>query len=150
MSELSKVERIDKFGHCCYCSAYLLTKRVVDGKVVDMFTPNYDQTTFLLDNGSQMQITLCKKCKSSIDLNSAEVHTDIMNAVMKGWELESNALVADETKPEWTAEVGEKYLSDMGKLAIDCNSENLDRYVIQEKVIKLQNLEVTDVPNIDS
>lgn len=145
MSELSKVERIDRFGHCCYCSDYLLTKRVVDGKVTDMFLPTYDQTVFLLDNGSQMQITLCKKCKSTLELNDAQVHADIMSAVFKGWELESNALVADETKPEWTKEVGEKYLKDMSELSIHCNSETLDAYKIQEKVIELRNLSVEEI-----
>lgn len=142
---LSKTERIDRFGHCCYCSAYLLTKRVVDGKVVDMFTPQYDQTTFLLDNGSQMQITICKKCKSSVDLKCPEVHTEIMEAVMKGWELENKALVADETKPDWTAEVGDKYLSDMGKLCIDCNCETMEHYKKQERAIELAGMKVEEI-----
>lgn len=150
MSELSKTERIDKFGHCCTCSKYLLTKRVVDGKVVDIFTPDYDQTVFLLDNGSQMQITICKHCKNTLDLEDAQVHTDIMNACFKGWELESNALVADETKPEWTAEVGEKYLNDMSKLNIDCNSENLDKYTIQTKSLELAGAKIEELKEVET
>ena len=133
MDELSKVERIDRFGHCCYCSAYLLTKRVVDGKVVDMFTPQYDQTVFLLDNGSQMQITLCKKCKGSIDLNDEQVHADIMAAVMKGWELETKLLVANTEEKQWTEEFGKQYLDNMSKLDIDCHADTIDKNALEVK-----------------
>lgn len=145
MSELSKVERIDRFGHCCYCSDYLLTKRVVDGKLTDMFLPTYDQTIFLLDNGAQMQITLCKKCKSTLELNDAKVHEDIMNSVFKGWELETAKTVADESKPDYTEEVRQKELEEYKTLSIHCNSESLDNYKIQEKVIQLRNLKVEEI-----
>lgn len=143
MSELT--DRIDRFGHCCCCGKNLLTKRVVDGKVVDMFTPFYDETIFLLENGSQMQITICKTCKSTTDLNSPKVQNNIMDACIKGWELETKMLVADEKYPDWTEEKGKEYINTMKKLNINCNSENLDKYTLQNKVIELKNLEVLDI-----
>lgn len=138
-------DNIDKFGHCVVCHKNLLTKRVVDGKVIDMFLPFYDDTMFLLDNGSQMQVTICKHCKADKDLSDPKVHRDIMDAVMKGWELETKMLVADEKQPQWTEEHGKNYLETMGKLNIHCNSEKLDRYLLQQKVVELKNLKVEEV-----
>lgn len=133
---------IDKFGHCVVCHKDLLTKRIVDGKVVDMFLPIYDETMFLLNSGSQMQVTICRPCKQLTDLSDTKVHNDIMAAVQKGWQLESKLLVDNNT---WTKEQGDKYLNDMDKLDIDCNSENLDKYVIQQRQMVLLNANVTSV-----
>lgn len=138
-------DNIDKFGHCCVCHKNLLTKRVVDGKVVDMFTPFYDETIFLLDSGSQMQITICKTCKASTDLNDRKIHQDIMDACMKGWELETKMLVADEKLPDWDEKKGKEYLDTMRKLNIHCNSEKLDKYSLQSKVIELRNFKVEEI-----
>lgn len=125
---------IDKFGHCVVCHQNLLTKRVVDGKVVDMFLPTYDETMFLLDNGSQMQVTICKTCKETTDLFDPTVHDNIMQAIQKGWELETKLLVDNNT---WTKEHGDNYLNTMSELSIDCNSENLDKYAIQTRQMEL-------------
>lgn len=142
---LSVQEKIDRFGHCLVCGDNLLTKRIVNGKVVDMFLPTYSDTMFLLDSGSQMQITICKSCKDKVDLNDPKVHDVIMKSCMKGWELESKAMLADETKPEWTQEVCNKYLDDMSKLSIHCNSDDLDKYAIQTKIIQLRNMKVEEI-----
>lgn len=147
MSELT--DRIDKFGHCCCCGKNLLTKRVVDGKVVEMFLPFYDETVFLLDNGSQMQITICKHCKATTDLSDRKIHQDIMDACMKGWELETKMLVADEKHPDWTEEKGKEYLDTMSKLSIHCNSESLDKYAIQNKIVELRNFKVEEISNVE-
>lgn len=142
---MSNTDNIDKFGHCCVCHKNLLTKRVVDGHVIDMFLPEYDDTVFLLNNGSQMQITICKNCKEISDLSDEKLHQNIMEACMKGWELETKMLVADEKQPDWTEEHGEKYLDKMSQLSINCNSENLDKYSLQCKVIELRNLKVEEI-----
>lgn len=126
-------DNIDKFGHCCLCTKNLITKRVVDGKVIDMFLPIHDHTDFLLDNGSIMKVCICKPCKESIDLSSVEVHSNIMDAVNKGWELESKMLVEDETHPMWTKEYGEKYLHEMAQLSISYHADNLDKNVLAER-----------------
>lgn len=139
-------DNIDRFGHCCLCHMNLLTKRVVDGKVIDMFLPTYSDTMFLLDNGSQMQVTICKKCKEKTDLNDTVVHFNIMEAVTKGWKLETAMLVADEKHPEFTAEKGEKYMKKMRTLNIECHSENMDKYAIQQKQIDMLNIKVAELP----
>ncbi len=139
---LSKVERIDRFGHCCYCADNLLTKRVVDGKVVDMFLPTYDDTMFLLNNGSQMQITICKKCKSSIDLTDSGVQKEIMDACMKGWELDTQIKVDNKEIDE---EQRNRILDSHYKLEIDCHSSNLDKHVIQGRALELLNIKVEEI-----
>lgn len=136
------VDNIDRFGHCVICHKNLLTKRVVDGKVIDMFLPTYSDTMFLLNNGSQMQVTICKTCKSQNELTSPEIQSNIMEACMKGWELDTKLKV--ETK-EMTEEQREKVIGEYSKLGIDCHSENLDKHVIQNKVIEIMKLSVEEV-----
>lgn len=134
---MSNTDDIDRFGHCSFCHKNLITKRVVDGKVIDMFLPEHDHTDFLLNNGSIMKVCMCKPCKESIDLNNEEVHKDIMQAVQKGWELETKLLVAGEIKPQWTKEQGDKYLENMSKLDINCHADNVDKNVLEVKSRKL-------------
>lgn len=130
-------DNIDRFGHCVVCHMNLITKRVVDGKVVEMFMPIHAETTFLLDNGSQMKVCMCKPCQEKTDLQDPVVQANIMEAVQKGWELETKILVADEKLPEWTQEYADKYLAKMSELAIDCHSEDLAANVIQERIKEL-------------
>ena len=137
---------IDKFGHCVICHRYLLTRKVVDGKIVDMFLPIYDETFFLLNNGSQMQVTICKPCKQITNLSDPIVHDNIMRAVQKGWILENKLLVADPKIPEWTAEFGDKYLANQAKLSIDIHSEGLDKFEIQTRQMQILNKTVEPLP----
>lgn len=146
MSDIT--DKIDRFGHCVGCGENLLVKRVVNGRVVDMFKPIYDHTIFLLDNGSEMQVTICKKCKSTLDLNCSKVQEDIMEACIKGWDLESKILVEDESKPEWTKERANEYMKDMACLNIDCHSENLDKHVVQNRQFEILNFKVEEVSNV--
>ena len=147
-------DNIDRFGHCVVCHKHLITKRVVDGQVIDMFLPIHDHTDFLLDNGSIMKVCICKPCKESVDLSDPTVHSNIMDAVYKGWELETKILVEDEGQPLWTKEHGEKYLHDMAQLNISEHADNLDKNVLAEnskelsiafREVKKLNLEVSNV-----
>ena len=137
---------IDRFGHCVICHKNLLIKRIVDGKEVDMFMPIYSETKFLLNTGSEMSVTICKPCKETNDLNDPIVKDNIMQAVYKGWELENKILVADENNPSWTEEFGAKYLANQATLSIDMNSEDLDKYVIQQRQMELLNKKVELLP----
>lgn len=110
---MSNTDDIDKYGHCVICHKNLLSKRVVDEKIVDMFLPIYDHTFFMLNDGSQMQVTICKPCKNSIDLTDIDVHKDIMESVQKGWDLDKR--MAD--NPLWE--------SHRIKLNINFHSENI-------------------------
>lgn len=135
-------DNIDRFGHCVVCHKNLLVKRIVDGVVVDMFSPLFDETNFILNNGSEMKVTICKKCKENNDLTQEDTHKMIMDAVYKGWELETKMLVNDEKAIEWDEEYAKKYLNKMRSLDIDCHSENMDKYLIQTRQMELLNKEV--------
>src|ERR1043165_3892177 len=126
-------DNIDRFGHCVCCHKNMLTKRVVDGKVIDMFLPEHDHTDFLLDNGSIMKVCMCKPCKQNVDLTSNKVQENIMEACLKGWELETKALVADQMLPNWTEETAQYYLKKMALLNIDCHADALSPVAVQDR-----------------
>ena len=133
------IDSIDRFGFCVVCHANLITKRVVDGKVIEMFLPIHGHTEFLLNNGSKMVVCMCKPCQEKTDLRDPVVQSNIMEAVQKGWELETKILVADEKLSEWTQEYADNYLAKMSELTIDCHSEDLAANVIQERIKELVN-----------
>lgn len=126
-------DNIDKFGLCVFCHRDLITKRVVDGKVIEMFTPDHGHTEFLLNNGSRMQVCMCRTCRESVDLTAPAIQDMIMKAVQKGWELEVRILVADEKHPQWTEGFGKAYLETMSKLNIDTHSDTLDKVRLEER-----------------
>lgn len=142
---MSHTDNIDRFGHCCVCHKNMITKRVVDGKVIDMFLPDHDHTDFLLDNGSIMKVCMCKSCKANVDLTSPKVHKYIMEACLKGWELETKALIADESLPNWNEDTAKIYLEKMSKLNIDCHSDSFSPVAVQDRVKELNKLMVADV-----
>lgn len=141
---LPKLDRIDRFGHCVICAENLLVKRVVDGKLIEMFKPIYDHTFFLLNTASQMQVTVCKVCKEKFDLNDPEIQKDIMAACYKGWELETKIKV-DEKEEPWTEELRDKLLDERVKLSIDCHSEPLDKAVVQARQFELLKFKVKNI-----
>lgn len=137
---MSNTDNIDRFGHCVCCHRNMITKRVVDGKVIDMFLPDHDHTDFLLDNGSIMKVCMCKSCKENVDLTSEKVHRYIMEACQKGWELETKQLIADEKLPYWTEETAKTYLDHMAQLSIDCHADSLSPVVVQDRVKALSKI----------
>ncbi len=142
---ISRLERIDRYGHCVFCTKNMIVKRVVDGKVISMFTPDHGHTEFLLDTGSRMRVCICKKCKAKVDFSDPVIQKMIMDAVQRGWELETKTLIADDSKPEWTEEFGKKYLETMSKLNIDCHSENLDKPALDARIKQILNPVVEEI-----
>lgn len=130
-------DNIDRFGHCVVCHKNLIVKRVVDNQVVEMFLPIHDHTDFMLNNGSVMKVCICKPCKASAELSNPVVHSNIMEAVNKGWELETKMLVANEKEVQWTEEYGQSYLNKMRELDIDTHADGLDKQVLVDKSVKL-------------
>lgn len=134
---LDRLERIDRFGYCVMCTKNMLTKRVVDGKVIEMFTPDHGHTEFLLDSGSRMQVCMCRQCRENVDLTKSSIQKMIMDSVQKGWELEVKALVADENQSQWTEQFGKNHLEVMSKLNIDCHSESMDKVAVESRQLEL-------------
>jgi len=133
------IDNIDRFGFCVLCHKNLITERVVDNQVIKMFLPIHGHADFMLDNGSIMKVCICNPCKESVDLNDEQIHKNIMEAVQKGWELETKALIADNNYPDWNEESGKAYLERMSKLNIDCNSDNMNQSEITDRRRELLN-----------
>lgn len=121
---------IDRFGHCVICHKNLIYKRIVDGKEMELFMPIHDHTDFMLNSGSIMKVCMCKPCKESTDLHDPLVHDSIMQAVQKGWELETKLLVENKT---WEKDHGEKYLKEMAKLNIALHADNIEKRTLETK-----------------
>ncbi len=112
----------DRYGHCCKCHKDLLVPRVVGGKQIMMFTPQFDQTEFVLNNKSRMVVCMCKKCKK-MDLHDPKVQEKIMESVKLGWDMEQGN---DKRQP-----------SDYQDLSILFHSEGIDDYVVQDRFKKI-------------
>lgn len=170
---LPRLDRIDRFGQCCCCTRHLLIDRVIDGKVQKVWAPEYGDVTFLLNDGSKMQVTICKICQNTYDFKEPSTHKDIMDAVMKGWELETKKLTTEGgDTPEgnfirWSKENGEKYLSLMSKKNIHCHIDSISKEALVERSKELgkefhakiiadrsiknsEEVQVLEVPNVIS
>lgn len=123
---------IDRYGHCCKCHRNLIVERVSDGKVIHMFTPDKEETEFLLDDGSRMRVCVCKQCKMTIDFNDEKTCDNIMEAVVNGWKVEVDTLVADEKRPEWDTERARSHMKVYGKKKILFHSENTENHVVED------------------
>ena len=132
----------DRYGHCVKCARNLLLPRIVGGKEVMMFTPEFDQTEFVISNKSKMVVCMCKTCKASVDLTDPDVQSDIMDSVKAGWDMEMG--VVGLNKPEAKEDIKElKVKKDVrapkhyNELSILFHSEGIDDYVIQNRLKEL-------------
>ena len=113
----------DKYGHCCFCHKNLILPRVVGGQQIMMFTPDFDQTEFVISNKSRMVVCMCKDCKSGVDLHNPIIHNSIMESVKLGWDGESGD---NKRQPK-----DYKYIN------ILFHSEGIDDYVVRNRLNKL-------------
>lgn len=125
----------DEYGHCVWCHKNMLVERVSDMKVIKMFTPDYDETEFLLNDGSRMRVAICKPCKANI---TDEDNQKIMACVIKGWQKEVDMLVKDEKRPDWTEERAEAHMDKYSSLQIVTNSTNLPQDICEEKLAEFK------------
>lgn len=113
----------DQYGHCVNCHKNLLVPRIVGGKEIMTFTPDFDQTEFVISNKSRMVVCMCKPCKASIDLSDPMVHDNIMKCVKDGW----------------AGELGkDRCPNDANNLDILFHSENIDDYVVQNRLSEME------------
>jgi hypothetical protein len=137
----------DVYGHCCLCHTNLLLPRVVGGKEIMMFTPDFDQTEFVLNNKSRMVVCMCKPCKASVNLSDADVHAQIMESVIAGWDMEMGSVATPEEPQAKNVEpLMQKMLLEKQEvrapkgykdLSILFHSEGIDDYVVQNRFKEL-------------
>lgn len=114
----------DKFCHCVLCHKHLITERVVGNHIEKVFTPDKDETIFLLDDGSQMRVTICKKCKDGL---TDKEYDKVMKSVIKGWQKEMDML------PHWSKQKKKDYMDRYSKKKILCKTEGLDDEIVKKK-----------------
>jgi len=106
---------IDRYGHCVTCGKNMLIEQVIDGKSEERLSAEYEEVQYLLDDGSRMRVAICRKCKSEGKHDDTK---KVMQTVVNGWKKEVDDLVADNKKPDWTKERGEKHMKKYSSLAI--------------------------------
>ena len=114
----------DCFGHCCLCHKNMLVEEVIGGKVQMRFLPDYDETEYLLDDGSKMRVALCKPCKSQL---SEKHHDKVMGSIIKGWRVEVDNL------KHWDKAKKDAYMEIYSQKQIVCKSENVPVDVLDKK-----------------
>lgn len=121
----------DLYGHCVSCHENLMMEQAIGGKLIKRFKPKQTFTSFVMSDGSNMKVMICKKCLKSLDEKKEK---EIMECVVKGWEYETNILVADQTSG-WNQERKDRYMDKYSKLEIAFHDKNFPNDV---KEIKLQ------------
>ncbi len=106
----------DKFGHCVVCHQNMLIEKVIDNKVVRVLKPIYEETEYLLDDGSTMNVAICRFCKNELTEKDNDY---VMKCVKRGWELELEML------NDWSEAKKKDYLDRYSKKEIVANSEGM-------------------------
>lgn len=119
----------DKFGYCVFCHKYLMEEKVMEGEVQLVFTKDRKETVFMLDDGSQMRVCICKGCKENLKESD---HNVIMQSVVKGWEKEVESLV------HWTEDQRIDHMVKYSKKKILFKSEGMKEKEAKEKFKKVK------------
>ena len=114
----------DKYGHCCLCHKNMLIEEAVGGKIIKRFLPDYDETQYLLDNGSKMRVAICKPCKETL---TEKDEPKIMDCVIKGWQVEVDNINT------WAKEKKEAYMSVYSQRKIICKSDDVPQDILDKK-----------------
>ena len=99
----------DCWGHCCKCHRDLTLTQVIDSVPTKRLSVDYDETEYLLDNGSKMRVAICKQCKDTLN---GKDEPEIMACVKRGWKKELESL------HHWSEEKKSAYMEKYGKLKI--------------------------------
>jgi len=125
----------DCFGHCIKCHKNMYIEQIIDCKPTWRFNGEYTEQKFLLSNGSNMRVPMCKTCKNTL---TDEDSKEIMACVIRGWEKESDELVKNKDKKNWDKKKRDKYMEEYSKLKIVGSSENIDKDVLKKKLKKFK------------
>jgi hypothetical protein len=126
----------DKYGHCVVCHKNMIIKQIIDQKEKERFTSDYDETEYLLSDGSKMRVAICRNCKFELK----EGHSDkIMKTVHRGWVEEVKGIEG------WDDKKRDAYLNKYSKLKIVCKSDNTPEDVLNDRLSEFHKKEVAHV-----
>ena len=132
MSNIKKIVA-DTYGHCVLCHTNMIYEQVIDSKVQQRFHTDYGEITYLLDDGSNMRVAVCKKCQAIME-DDIEEKGYIMDCVKEGWKAETRKLVEDKNKTDWDEKRRKKYLDRYNKLNIVIKSDNVAKDVLNRRL----------------
>ena len=112
----------DKYGYCVLCHRNLRYEQVINDKVMMRFDTDYDETEYLLDDGSKMRVAICKPCKAGL---TDEHNTKVMDSVKAGWVEEVKTL-------PWSEEKKQNYIDTYSQREIVCVSDNVPDDVLKQ------------------
>jgi len=123
--KLPPIVNFDLYGHCVLCHINMLEDKYVDGKMIIRLTAQAVDTSYLLNTGSYMNVTMCRKCKVELKDTESEYNA-IMASVILGWEIEYTDLVASASKPQYTETIKAQYMEEQHKKKIVIRTELLE------------------------
>ena len=82
----------DEYGYCVLCHRNLRYEQVINDKPMMRFSTDYDETEYLLDDGSKMRVAICKPCKNTL---LTEHNSMVMDSVKAGWAISRSDLVTE-------------------------------------------------------
>jgi len=129
--KLPPVIDFDLFGHCIQCHKSMIIEEYIDGKMQQRLSGEYREAEYLLNTGSRMRVAMCVDCKEALE-DTEEEMKNIMDVVVKGWDIESDDLVSSKSKPHWTQEKKDKYMANQRKKKILIKSEGLRDSTIEK------------------
>lgn len=118
----------DAYGFCCLCHRNLRYEQVINNQVMMRFSADYDETEYLLNDGSKMRIAICKLCKAEL---TEEHNKKIMDNVKAGWKEEVKVL-------PWTEEKKKDYIARYMQKDIVCLSDRVPMDILKEKHLDYQ------------
>ena len=125
----------DKYGYCVLCHRNLRYEQVINDKVMMRFDTDYDETEYLLDDGSKMRVAICKPCKEKL---TEEHNIEVMDSVKAGWVEEVKTL-------PWTEEKKQNYIDTYSQKEIVCFSDGVPEDVLKKAHADYQLAKVTPI-----
>lgn len=122
----------DVYGHCVVCHENLMVEQAIDGEVIKRFVGKQTHTDFVLSDGSIMRVMICKPCLKAL---KEEDHEEIMNCVIRGWDVETDLLIANKRKG-WDKQKKDAYMEKYSKLSIAFKDDGLSEDLRKHKYKK--------------
>lgn len=122
----------DLYGHCVLCHNYMMDEVTIDGQRILKKKGEFRESLYLLDTGATMRVAMCVHCQNKLN-DSDEEKQEIMDCVIRGWDIESDDLVSSNEKPRWDKEHKDKYMELQRSKSILLRADTLTSVGVQER-----------------
>jgi hypothetical protein len=122
----------DLHGHCVKCHEDMSIVEIIDGKPERRLTGKYMEEEYLLNDGSNMRVAICKDCQGKLK-DDEEERISIMTCVYTGWEHELK------NYSHWSNEKKVNHLKVYKKKAIVTRTRGLGKDLLQKRLKKFNN-----------